>query len=136
MLEIEKSLIEASAAAALAAAVNRRIPGLEGKRILCVVTGGNIDVNVLTRIINHGLTFDGRIDRFETTISDRPGGLEQLLGVFRELGANILEVHHHRFSSNSPVGQVDVSVTAETRDMDHIHELRALLAERGYVDKH
>jgi len=135
MLEIEKTLIEAAAATPLAALINHKIPELEDKRVLCVVTGGNIDVNVLTKIINHGLTFDGRIRRFETVITDRPGGLGNLLGVFRELGANILEVHHHRFSSHSPVGQVDVSVTAETRDKDHVQSIYELLATRGYVDR-
>ena len=100
--------------------------------MLCVISGGNIDVNLLSRIINRGLAFDGRVVRLDTTISDHPGGLEKLLRIFRSSGANVLEVHHHRFGSEAPIGQIGVSVTVETKDRGHIHELKQMLLEEGF----
>ncbi|MBV1878069.1 MAG: threonine ammonia-lyase [Pseudomonadales bacterium] len=132
MLEIEKSVIEASAAVTIAALLNHRLPQLAGKNVLCVISGGNIDVNMLSKIITRGLSFDQRIIQFDTTIDDHPGALEKLLAVFRELGANVLEVFHHRFSAAAPVGHIGVSITLETRNGAHIKQLKQLLYKRGY----
>lgn len=132
MLEIEKIIIEGAAAVTLAALVNQKLPDLLGKKTVSLLTGGNIDVNVLSKIINRGLTFEGRIARLDSVIRDRPGALEKLLGIFREAGANILEVNHHRFSSDTPIGQIRVSVTMETRDHAHVTQIRKLLEERDY----
>ena len=132
MLEIEKSVIEASAAVTIAALLNKRLPKLKGKKVLSIISGGNIDVNLLAKIINRGLTFDHRIVKLDSVIPDRPGALETMLGTFRELGANVLEVFHHRFSGDAPVGQIGVSITIETRDEVHIEQLKSLLQQRGY----
>lgn len=132
MLEIEKVVIEGAAAVTLAALINQRVPGIAGQTVVSVISGGNIDVNLLSRIINRGLTFDGRVTKVDTVIMDKPGALERLLGTFRESGANVLEVAHHRFSGDAPIGQISVSITAETRNPEHIEELRALLESRGY----
>lgn len=132
MLEIEKSVVEASAAVTIAALLNQKIPELKGKRTLSIISGGNIDVNMLSKIINRGLSFDGRVVRLSSVIADRPGGLEDLLGVYRALGANVLEVQHHRFSSQAPVGRIGVSVTVETRNKEHIEALNRALTDRGY----
>lgn len=132
MLEIEKLVIEGAAAVTLAALLNNRVPQLRGKKVVSIISGGNIDVNLLSKIINRGLTFDGRIAKLDSVITDRPGELEQLLGIFREAGANILEVHHHRFSASAPIGQIGVSITIETRDQAHIDEITTLLEKRGY----
>jgi threonine dehydratase len=133
MLEIEKTVVEGSAAVTLAALLNNKVPELAKMKTLSIISGGNIDVNVLSKIINRGLAFDGRVVKLSTIIPDRPGALEHILGVFREYGANVLEIHHHRFSSEAPVGQVGVSVTLETRNSAHIDELKAVLIERGYL---
>ncbi len=135
MLEIEKTVIEGAAAVTLAALLNNRLPGLAGKNVVSVISGGNIDVNFLAKIINRGLAFDGRIVKLDSVILDRPGALEEMLGVFRASGANVLEISHHRYASDAPIGQIDVSVTVETRDKAHIEELRALLGARGYPVK-
>ncbi|MFN3235668.1 MAG: threonine ammonia-lyase [Pseudomonadales bacterium] len=132
MLEIEKTVVEASAAVTIAALLNDRVPELKGKKTLSIISGGNIDVNMLAKIINRGLSFDGRVVRLSSVIADRPGGLEELLGIYRELGANVLEVQHHRFSSQAPVGQIGVSVTVETRNQAHIDEINETLQHRGY----
>ncbi|MFT4799865.1 MAG: threonine dehydratase [Candidatus Azotimanducaceae bacterium] len=133
MLEIEKTVVEGSAAVTIAALLNNKVPELANKRTLSIISGGNIDVNVLAKIINSGLLFDGRIIKFNTIIPDRPGHLEIVLGVFRESGANVLEIAHHRFATEAPVGQIGVSITVETKHKAHILELKSLLTEKGYV---
>ena len=135
MLEIEKLVIEGAAAVTLAALLNGRVDGIGGKTVLSVLSGGNIDVNLLSKIINRGLAFDGRVAQLDTTIRDEPGALEKLLGIFREQGANVLEIQHHRFSSSAPIGQIRVSVTAETRNQEHIDEIQTMLAQRGYASR-
>ena len=132
MLEIEKLVVEGAAATPLAALVNNRLPQLKGKTVVSVVSGGNIDVNLLSKIIDQGLVFDGRIGRIETVIQDKPGKLENLLTVFRIEGANILEVNHHRTSPDAPIGEVGVSVTVETRDRDHLDTIIEALKNGGY----
>jgi len=135
MMEVEKVLVEGAAAVTLAALLNHRIPQIQNTRhqkVLSVISGGNIDVNLLSRIINRGLAFDGRVVKLDATINDQPGGLEKLLGVFRSSGANVLEVHHHRFGSETPIGMIAVSVTVETRDREHIEELKLQLIDEGF----
>jgi len=132
MLEIEKLVVEGAAATPLAALVNNRLPHLKGKTVVSVVSGGNIDVNLLSKIIDQGLVFDGRIGRIETVIQDKPGKLENLLTVFRIEGANILEVNHHRTLPDAPSGEVGVSVTVETRDRDHLDTIKQALTNDGY----
>ncbi|MDA0792111.1 MAG: threonine ammonia-lyase, partial [Proteobacteria bacterium] len=138
MLEIEKLVIEASAAVTLAALVNHKVPGVTSSmpsrkpKVASIVSGGNIDVNELAKVINRGLSFDGRIARLDTVIPDRPGALEKLLGVFREVGANVLEVHHHRYASTAPAGTIGVTVTVETRNPEHVETLRKELVLDGF----
>ncbi len=132
MLEIEKTVVEGAAAVTIASLLNHRLPQLHGKRVLSIISGGNIDVNLLSKIINRGLTFDGRIAKLESVISDKPGALETMLAVFRESSANILEVQHHRFSADAPIGQIGVSITIETRNKEHIDQIKNLMTSRGY----
>ncbi len=132
MLEIEKLVVEGAAAATLAALVNKKLPHLKGKRVLSVISGGNIDVNLLSRIIERGLTFDGRVANIESVVPDKPGGLEQFLAVIREFGGNVLEVNHHRFNSVAPIGQVGITITVETRDKAHLVRIKEALKRRDY----
>ncbi|MCB1693962.1 MAG: threonine ammonia-lyase [Pseudomonadales bacterium] len=132
MLEIEKIVVEGAAATTIAALLNKRVPDVADRRVLSVISGGNIDVNLLSKIINRGLAFDGRVVKIDSVIPDKPGALEKVLGIFRESGANVLEVHHHRFSGEAPIGQVEISITVETRNQEHIQEIRELLLLRGY----
>ena len=132
MLEIEKLVVEGAAAAPLAALINNRLPQLKGKTVVSIVSGGNIDVNHLSKIIDRGLVFDGRVARLQTVIEDRPGNLENLMTVFRESGANILEVNHTRLSPRAPVGQVEVTVTIETKDKEHLADIEKSLKKSNY----
>jgi threonine dehydratase len=131
LLEREKTVAEGAGAVALAALVQGKT-GLSGKKVAVVVGGGNIDVNLLSRIIERGLVKDGRLVRLRVRIPDHPGGLHKLTGHIAGARANILEVSHNRAFSRVDLGETAVDVTLETRGPDHIAELERLLREGGY----
>ena len=99
--------------------------------MLCL-TGGNIDVTVISRVIERGLAYDGRLCRIILYISDRPGSLAQLLAVIAETGASIKEVSHDRSFGPADVARVAVSVVLETRDAAHIRDIQETLKARRY----
>jgi len=131
LLEIEKTVAEGAAAAPLAALLNRDL-GLAGKKAALVISGGNIDVNILARVIDRGLMRDGRLARFQVPIDDRPGSLAALGSAVASCGANILQVEHRRHDITTPVGLVTVELLLETRGRDHIEEISACLRSNGY----
>jgi threonine dehydratase len=131
LLEREKTMVEGAGAAALAAMVNRRTR-LAGRKVAVVLSGGNIDVNLLARIIERGLAKDGRLVRLAVTIQDRPGQLASLTALIGKAGANILEIHHNRALSRAALGDTEVEVTLETRGPEHVDELMRMLAA-GYA---
>jgi threonine dehydratase len=131
LLEREKTVAEGAGAVALAALMQGKT-GLSGKRVAVMVGGGNIDVNLLSRIIERGLVKDGRLVRLRVRIPDHPGGLHRLTGHIASARANILEVFHNRAFSRVDLGETAVDVTLETRGADHIAELMRLLSEGGY----
>ena len=130
LLEMEKMVVEGAGAAPLAALMGKKL-GLEGKKVVLVLSGGNIDVTVISRIIERGLAVDGRLARIVVGISDRPGSLAQLLTVIAQTGASIKEVSHDRNFGPADVARVSVSCIIETRDFGHIKEVRAALARAG-----
>ena len=132
LLEIEKITVEGSGAVTLAALLNQKVPGQDSKRVLCLLSGGNIDVNILARIITRGLAFDGRTIQLTAVLQDVPGTLVEILRVFHEAGANVLDVVHHHYAPSRHFGQISVSFTLETRDREHIEEIRQTLDLAGY----
>ncbi len=131
LLEREKSVAEGAGAVALAALVQGKT-GLVDKKVAVLVGGGNIDVNLLSRIIERGLVKDGRLVRLRVRIADHPGALHRLTGLIAEARANILEVFHNRAFSRVDLGETAVDVTLETRGADHIADLMRLLGEGRY----
>jgi threonine dehydratase len=111
--------------------MNGRLPELAGKRVVLVLTGGNIDLGVLGRVIEHGLVADGRLCRFTATISDRPGGLAKLAERIAAVGASIKEITHDRAFCGPDVTAVNVRCTVETADRAHIAELYSQLRDAG-----
>ena len=97
-----------------------------------VICGGNIDVNVLSRIIERGLVKDGRLVRFRVRIPDHPGALHKLTSVIAAVRANISRGDHNRAFSRVGLGETAVEVTLETRGAEHIEELLEVFRERGY----
>ncbi|MCU1302572.1 MAG: ilvA [Candidatus Sulfotelmatobacter sp.] len=136
LLEREKILAEGAGAAALAALVNRRIPMIkdhERKKIAVVVSGGNIDVTLLARIIERGLVKDGRLVRLRVHLPDYPGALYRLTGILAEHRANIVETSYDRAYHNVNLGDTAIDITMETRGPEHIAELISALGANGYT---
>ena len=133
LLETEKMIAEGAAATTIAALSAGKVPGVEGKRVCCVISGGNIDVNVLARIIERGLVATGRIFRIDLQLRDTPGALAEVLALIAKLNANVLEIHHNRtFAEGAPVGKTNVELKLETRGERHIEELRDRMKDEGY----
>jgi threonine dehydratase len=131
LLEREKTLAEGAGASAVAALLQRKT-GLEGKRVVAVVGGGNIDVNFLARIIERGLVKDGRLVRLRLRIADFPGALHAVTGVVAECRANILSIRHDRAYFGVLLGETAVDLTLETRGPEHVEELVGRLAAAGF----
>jgi threonine dehydratase len=131
IVEVEKTVVEGSAATPLAACLSGQLPELAGKKVVLLLCGGNIDPNVLSRVVERGLVSDGRLARFTAVISDRPGGLADLTAQIASAGASIKQVVHDRAFAGSDVSAVHVLCTVETRDHQHLAELRLRLKEHG-----
>jgi threonine dehydratase len=132
LLEREKTVAEGAGAAGLAALIHGHVREAPGA-VAVVVSGGNIDVNVLARIIERGLVKDGRLVRLRVRVGDQPGELHRLLGVVAEARANVMEIEHNRAFSRVDLDQTTVELTLETRGREHAQELEAALGGAGYV---
>ncbi len=131
LLEREKTVAEGAGAATLAALVQKKV-ALVGKRVALLVSGGNIDANFLSRIIERGLVKDGRLVRFRLRLPDHAGALARLSNVIAGQLANIIEIVHDRAYYGVNLGDCIVSVTLETRGPEHITDLVAALEGGGY----
>ena len=131
LVELEKSVVEGAAATPLAACLSGKLEDLAGKKCVLLLCGGNIDPNVLSRVIESGLVADGRLCRFTAVISDRPGGLADLAAQIASTGASVKQVVHDRAFASSDVSTVNVLCTVETRNHQHLAELRAQLRAHG-----
>ena len=131
IIELEKSVVEGSAAATLAALLSGKLPELKGKKVVLPFCGGNIDPGILNRVIEKGLVADNRLFRFTATISDRPGGLAALTHVIASVGASVKEITHDRTFGRAEASAVQVICIVETRDRGHIAELQQALRESG-----
>ena len=132
LLEREKTLAEGAGAAALAAMLNRKLP-LAEKRVAVLVCGGNIDVTLLSRIIERGLVKDGRLVRLRVHLPDYPGALHHVTGILAVHRANIVETSYDRAYHGVNLGDTAIDITMETRGPDHIAELIAALESAGYT---
>ena len=126
LLEVEKTMVEGAGAVGLAALINKRLD-LAGKRVAVVLTGGNIDVTMLARIIERGLVKDGRLVRLSAQVTDAPGALALLTAIIADNGGNILEIEHERAFARGPLGVSLVEITLEARGHDHINAIVAAL---------
>jgi threonine dehydratase len=131
LLEQEKSVVEGAGAVGLAALLNGRIPDAHGKHVTVLLSGGNIDMNVISRIIERGLVKAGRLVQLTARLPDRPGMLARLTTLLAEQRANIVEIHHNRAFSHAGLGEAMVEVTLETTGRGHIQELIHALTQHG-----
>ncbi len=131
LAELDKCVIEGAGAAGLAAFIGGHLPDLVGRRVVLLLTGGNIDPLAHSRVIERGLAADGRIYRFDVLIGDRPGGLAHLSAILAAAGANVTEIVHNRTFAGPDLSRVHVLCTVETRDRAHITEVQQRLAQSG-----
>ncbi len=132
LLEQEKSVVEGAGAVGLAALLNGHIPQSHGKHVTVLLSGGNIDMNVISRIIERGLVKAGRLVRLVVALPDRPGMLARLTTQIAEQRANVVEIHHNRAFSKAGLGEAMVEVTLETTGRSHIQELMQSLTRQGW----
>lgn len=131
LIEGQKTVAEGAGAAAVAAALFGKVDTM-GRPTVCVVSGGNVDVTTLSRIVTRGLTKSGRIMELRTEISDNPGSLVHLLQIVADTGANVVNIDHARAVQSSDVGMCLVTLALETRDRDHIRQIRDAMFQAGY----
>ena len=131
LMERKRVVAEGAGAVPLAALLSRKHQ-IAAKKVVLVISGGNIDVNLLDRIIEKGLSETGRIVRFGVLVRDVPGPLAQLSGLIAENHANILHVIHERASRDIPIGLTKVIMVLETRGPDPIRKIRNVLKGTGY----
>jgi threonine dehydratase len=130
LMEVEKAVVEGAGAVGLAWALGDAAE-LRGRRVVVVLSGGNIDLNIVSRIIERGLAAAGRLCKAVIELNDRPGSLATLLALLASLDVNILEVVHDRNFGPSDVAKVSVSVVLETRDASHVERVREALQHAG-----
>jgi threonine dehydratase len=131
LLEREKTVVEGAGAVAVAALMQHKVRGLEGRRVVALVSGGNIDVNLVARVIERGLVKDGRLVRISVALQDKPGQLAKVSAIVANHRANVIEVHHARAFSHR-FGDTTLQLTLETRGPEHVEEILRALRERGY----
>jgi threonine dehydratase len=131
LLEIEKTVAEGAAAVPLAALMSKKI-SVSGKNIGLIVSGGNIDMNLISRIIEAGMIQDGRQCRLNVIVTDRPGNLARLSQRIAQLGANILQIGQRRGFGRIAIGETEVELVLETTGVEHIQRLRAGLRQDGF----
>jgi len=131
ILEANKLVTEGAGACPIAALKNHKVPNVEGKKVVALVSGGNIDVNMVSRIIDKGLVQSWRKVFLDVVVKDRPGILTQISELISSTKANILAVHHDRTQRDTPLGQVHVSFEIETFDEEHIKCIMKRFASAG-----
>ncbi len=131
LMERGKLVVEGAGAAAAAALLSGAI-ALPGMRTAVVLSGGNIDMNLVGRFIAHGLAIQGRYLALRTLLIDRPGELLRLLSIIAEQNTNVLDVAHHRAAPHAPIQHVEVSLTLETRNREHCDQLIQSLRDQGF----
>lgn len=134
LIEKQKLVSEGAGATAVAAVMYGHLP-VEGKKVVCLVSGGNIDVNILNRVITRGLAKNGRICSFELEVDDKPGALSRVLQIVADNGANVLSVNHERVAGASQVNSCVLHLELETLDSEHVNRISEAFRNAGYVIK-
>lgn len=132
LIQTQKTVAEGAGATSVAAVMFDKVPEVKGKNIVCIVSGGNIDVSILSRVIIKGLTKTGKITEVTTKVIDKPGQLIHLLQLVSDAGANIISINHQREDKKSEVNSCIVSMVLETRNIAHSEELCKTLQDNGY----
>lgn len=131
LIEHHKLIAEGAGAVSVAAAMFNKIP-IKGKKTVCLLSGGNIDVTILSRVIKRGLLKSGRSDSINIELMDKPGQLRDVSGIIAELGGNVVAIHHERASESSDINGCYLRIVLETRNFEHKMSIRKALADAGF----
>lgn len=131
LLEKEKVVAEGAGATSVAAVMFNKVP-VKGKKVVCIVSGGNIDVTILNRVVERGLAKSGRIAIINVELDDKPGKLVEVASVIAKAGANITNVYHDRNSDSEKVNSCILRVICETRNQEHVAAINNALRESGF----
>lgn len=131
LLEKQKLITEGAGAVAVAAAMFDKVP-VEGKKVVCVVSGGNIDVNILDRVVKRGLMAEGRSALLKVELLDKPGQLVQISSIIAELGGNVIGVHHERTNASTAITGCFIRISLETRNFEHVEQIKAAIRDAGF----
>lgn len=131
LIEKQKLIAEGAGAVSVAAAMFGKLP-IEGKKVVCLVSGGNIDVNILSRVITRGLVTTGRTANLQIALEDKPGQLLGVSTIISRCGGNVVSVHHERSDANMAVASCILHIGMETRDFEQIEEIKAELKKAGF----
>jgi threonine dehydratase len=132
LIEKQKMIAEGAGAVSLAAVMFNKIPNIAGKKVVCLISGGNIDVTILSRVINRGLLMSGRQCTLTLELMDKPGQLVAVSTIIAECGGNVTAVLHERTSEGTAVNGCYLKIQIETRNFDHIKEIKEKLASKGF----
>ncbi len=131
LIEQQKLIAEGAGAVAVAAVMFNKIP-VKGKKVACLVSGGNIDVTILSRVIKRGLIMSGRSCQLLLELVDKPGQLMNVSRIIAEHGGNVTSVHHERANEGSDVNGCYLRINLETRNFEHMEEIRKALTDFGF----
>ena len=131
LMEKQKLVSEGAGAVSVAAVMTGKIP-VKGKKVVCLVSGGNIDVNTLNRVIARGLKVGGRLSNLTIDLADKPGQLLGVCNVIANLGGNVLAINHERTGHNRSINDCTIRIELETRNHEHIQQIKEGLHENGF----
>lgn len=131
LIEQQKLIAEGAGAVAVAAAMFGKLP-IKGKKVVCLISGGNIDVTILSRIIKRGLLTSGRSCSLNIELIDKPGQLKGVSQIIADCGGNVISIHHERSNEGSDINGCFLRIELETRNYEHILEIRKALIDGGF----
>lgn len=131
LMETQKLVAEGAGALSVAAVMFDKLP-IEGKKVVCIVSGGNIDVNILSRVINRGLLKSGRLSDLTIEMLDKPGQLKEVSQIIADLGANVIRVRHNQGGEGTDINDCYLKISMETKNAKHLCEIKDALCKAGY----
>ena len=131
LMEGQKLVAEGAGALSVAAAIFNKVP-IRDKKVVCVVSGGNIDVNILSKVINRGLLKAGRLSDITIELLDKPGQLKEVSQIIAEHGANVIRVRHNQGGEDTDINDCFLKISMETKNLRHFCEIKKALQDAGY----
>ena len=131
LIEKQKLIAEGAGALSVAAAMFDKVP-IQNKKTICLVSGGNIDVNILSRVINRGLMKEGRLSELTIELLDKPGQLRDVSTIIASHGANVIRVRHNQGGKGTEINECYLTVTLETKNEQHLEQIKQTFVEKGY----